>query len=123
MSKPSNYLRVIPRDLFNEGNLLKCYGQLYLNLEREGLENALFHDDDTGPFQVEQSSDDGSLSLRNVTLMLRGMPVRLRRPLNARSAYPLWASMTEDGEEVAVFNDDGTFTDDMQFLLLAGAVA
>ncbi len=27
------YARVIPRDLFNEANLLKCFGNLYLRLE------------------------------------------------------------------------------------------
>ena len=32
-----SYPRVIPRDLFNEASLLKCYGQVYLKLEELGL--------------------------------------------------------------------------------------
>ena len=27
------YTRVIPRDLFNEGDLLKCYGRLWILLD------------------------------------------------------------------------------------------
>lgn len=30
------YLRVIPRDLFNEAKLLKCLGKLYLEAEKSG---------------------------------------------------------------------------------------
>jgi len=32
-----SYTRVIPRDLFNEANLLKCYGQIYIEVERMSL--------------------------------------------------------------------------------------
>lgn len=31
--KLSNYERVVPRDLFNEANLLKCIGKLVLEIE------------------------------------------------------------------------------------------
>lgn len=106
-----SYMRVIPRDLFNEGSLLKCYGQLYLNLERMGMEGCLMHTADDGPFRVKQWQDDGSISLQNVILVVRGHQVHLRRPLNARSQYPLWATVVGD-HEMQVFNSDGSFADE-----------
>lgn len=112
-----SYLRVIPRDLFNEGNLLKCYGQLYLELEKLRMEDCLGHHGQDGPFRVKQWADDGSLSLQNVILVVRGQQVHLSRPLNSRSPYPLWA-IKPDGNELQVFNVDGTFTEEMREFLL-----
>lgn len=111
-----SYLRVIPRDLFNEANLLKCYGQLYLNLDRLGLQECLEHHADDGPFRIKQWEEDGSLSVQNVILNLHGRQVRLYRPLNAMSPYPLWAIIGE--RELQVFNTDGTFTDEMEELIV-----
>ena len=36
----------------------------------------------------------------------------LSRPLNARSPFPLYMIL-EDDEEIQVFNDDGSFTEEM----------
>lgn len=120
LSGRATYQRVIPRDLFNEGNLLKCYGQLYLRLESMNAAHVeLWHDG--GPFHVMQDESDGSLRLLNVHLLVRGVPHRLRRPLNSRSPYPLWLlvpGLTDD--EISVFNDDGTFTDEMVAFLQRG---
>lgn len=110
-----SYRRVIPRDLFNEGNLLKCYGQLYLNLEKLRLEECLEHHADTDQFRIRQNEEDGSLTIQNVILVVRGRQVKLSRPLNARSPYPLWAIVEDD--ELQVFNTDGTFTDEMREFL------
>ena len=50
------YNRVIPRDLFNEANLLKCMGQLYLCLEAANLKYVyLEHDGDA--FQAHSRLD------------------------------------------------------------------
>ena len=111
-----SYIRVIPRDLFNEANLLKCYGQLYINLERLGLEDCLVHDEDDAPFAVYQSQDDGSTTIANVTLVVNGAEVYLRRPLNSRAAYPLRAQIDDD-TDIAVFTDAGEFSADMLVLL------
>lgn len=113
----SHYLRVIPRDLFNEGNLLKCYGQIYLNLERLNVDAQLLDDgslDDGSPFRITQDLD-GNLTVLNVYLRVRGTRMPLRRPLNARSPYPLYMGFERYGEEdeLAVFNDDGTFSKEM----------
>lgn len=110
------YLRVIPRDLFNEANLLKCYGQLYLNLERLGLEDCLVHKNAGDLFHVVQFEGDGSISLANVTLVINHITYALSRPLNSREPYPLYLVPPQD-DEIPVFNQDGTFTHEMhQFL-------
>lgn len=106
------YKRVIPRDLFNEGNLLKCYGQLYIELEKLGMENNLLYDNATGAFCTYQFSEDGSLTLLNVALVAHGSTVKLVRPLNSRQPYPLWAYPNEE-REIQVFDDSGRFTPDM----------
>jgi len=106
-----SYRRVIPRDLFNEANLLKCYGQLYLNLETAGLSAVeLVHDDRA--FEVQQDDSSGGIYLANVVLRVRGQACRLHRPLNSREAWPLYLT-DENDEEIAVFADDGTFTVEM----------
>jgi hypothetical protein len=112
-----SYLRIIPRDLFNEANLLKCYGQLYLNLDNLGLSDRLEHDMDDEYFQVYQNRDSGALTIDNVTLRVT-LPdsedeARFYRPLNSRKPYPLYLSHWSIEDDIAVFNDDGTFTAEM----------
>lgn len=107
-----SYSRVIPRDLFNEANLLKCYGQIFINLETSGLSHVeLVHDDNT--FDVEQDESDGSLFIANVVLKVHGKPQKLRRPMNSREPWPLILVDLEDEVDIPVFNDDGSFTEDL----------
>lgn len=107
------YRRVIPRDLFNEANLLKCYGQMWLNLERLNLPGAVLEqDDDGGPFHVVQHEESGATTLGNVYFWVNGAEFALHRPLNSRASFPLYLT-TEEGDELGVFNDDGTFSADM----------
>lgn len=107
------YRRVIPRDFFNEANLLKCYGQMWLNLERLNLRDvALEQDEDGGPFQVVQDDDSGATRLGNVYFVVVGAQFALHRPLNSREPFPLYLT-TSEGDELGVFNDDGTFSADM----------
>ena len=106
------YSRVIPRDLFNEANLLKCYGQLYLKLEQLNLPNVeLEHERENECFEVVQDQQDGSLWIANVLLRVRGLTFILFRPLNSREPWPLYLLL--DGEEIAVFTDSGEFTPEM----------
>jgi hypothetical protein len=109
-----SYRRVIPRDLFNEGNLLKCYGQLYLNLERLGLHGWLRHDGSA--FEIVMDESSGSLHVANVTFGVGDAVWNLERPLNARGAYPLYLS-SGDSDEIEVFNEDGSFTEAMAHFL------
>lgn len=105
------YQRVIPRDLFNESNLLKCMGRIYILLETTDCSNVeLTHDDEA--FDIEQNQYTGGIYVRNVRLMVRGKHVHLERPLNSRGAWPLYATM-EDDDEISVFDDDGNFTQEM----------
>lgn len=110
-----SYIRVIPRDLFNEGNLLKCYGQIYINLERLNIAGIrLVHDGDA--FDIRQDEGDGGLTITNVHFMVGTTRLNLRRTMNSREPYPLMVIGAED-EETPVFNDDGTFSSEFMFLL------
>jgi hypothetical protein len=107
-----SYQRVIPRDLFNEANLLKCYGQLYLQLERLNIPGVeLVHDGEM--FDIDQDPVDGSLFFENVRLWVHDEPQILFRQLNSREPWPLYIDGTEAPEPFAVFNDDGTLSEEM----------
>ena len=99
------YERVIPRDLFNESKLLKCMGRLVL-LVHDGAVPGLDLWHDGGPFNIVQDENDGSISVSNVHLS--GM--RLHTPVNCREPWPL-VLVTDDWEEIAVFEDDGQLTE------------
>lgn len=102
------YERVIPRDLFNEANLLKCLGTLYIRLEMLNIPNVeLYHDGKA--FDVIQSEDSGSLHLRNVQLIVNDHEAFLWRPLNSRGAWPLYLT-TEEEEEIEVFDEEGALS-------------
>jgi hypothetical protein len=115
-----SYNRVIPRDLFNEANLLKCYGQLYLKLEELNIPGVLLEHSGEA-FDVWQNPDDGSTTVVNIELMKGGdgdtRMIGLYRPMNSREPWPLYAML--DYEEVAVFNDDGSLTGEFITLLKA----
>jgi hypothetical protein len=108
-----NYIRVLPRDLFNEANLLKCLGQLWIAID--GLDGAGFLVDDVSRFEIEQDQNDGSLYVANLLFALRARLVHLSRPLNSRAPWPLYLAIPEDPDfdVIAVFNDDGSLSDDM----------
>ena len=109
------YRRVIPRDLFNEANLLKCYGQLWLQLDQLRGHKAALGEGDGGPFEVVQDSADGSITIWSLPLIVDGHRIRLYRPLNSREPWPLYAE-TLDGEEIPVVAADGLL--DAGFLAL-----
>lgn len=104
------YHRVIPRDLFNEANLLKCLAHLWICFERSNVE-AVYVSHDGGPFQVEQDPSDGSIEAINVRYYIRDQALDLCRPLNSREPWPLQRRM-DDGSAVPVFNEDGELSDD-----------
>jgi hypothetical protein len=115
------YRRTIPRDLFNEADLLKCYGRLYMALENvRGHHAKLESYDGGGPFLIEQNGADGSISVANVVLTVAREQVLLYRPLNSRSAWPLWVSteslLPTPGavvEDFKVFDVAGNLSNDM----------
>lgn len=102
---------VIPRDLFNEANLLKCYGRIYLNLETADQPDVeLEHDGEA--FDVQEDFGSGGLFLANVKLKVRGSTCHLFRPLNSREDWPLYF-LDDIEEEIAVFAKDGSFSSEM----------
>lgn len=111
----SSYLRVLPRDLFNESSLLKCIGRLWILTENLD-HSAKFHDEDMPAFEIEQSQDDGSIFVGNLTFSISGAIHRLYRPLNSRQAWPLYAQNMDDdnAESIPVFREDGELSDEMR---------
>jgi hypothetical protein len=110
-----SYTRVIPRDLFNEAKLLKCLGQLVL-LKHDGKLPAsleIEHDDsDVRGFDIMQDESDGGLECANLTISINSEVCRCYCPYNCKSAYPLQCQM--EHETLAVFNDNGTLSDDFR---------
>jgi hypothetical protein len=107
-----SYQRVIPRDLFNEGNLLKCYGKLWLLLEP--FRQVRF-DDDGQPFEIDQDVD-GNLTVMNVQLFINERLAHLYRPLNSRQPWPLYVSRW-NMDPLPVFTDEGDLSPEMLKLL------
>ena len=111
-----SYHRVIPRDFFNEANLLKCYGQLWLALDHlHGDAQLVYvpdeeHDRPEG-FDITQDPADGSLSLGNVQFWVRGRIIPLMRPCNSRDPFSLYAYPSD--EPISVFTAQGELTPEL----------
>jgi hypothetical protein len=112
-----SYMRVIPRDLFNEANLLKCYGQLVLQLEL-GTHRATLSDESMGDAEAFdiQADIDGRTTVANLPLVIGDVEWQLWRPLNSRELWPLYAE-SADGESVPVFTDGGNLSVEFQALI------
>jgi len=115
-----SYVRVIPRDFFNEAKLLKCHGKLSLGILDcvDGVNLCLEEEYDTESFEIDMSIC-GSLYVTNYSLhTANGMQVNLSTPVNSRSNWPLqFTTRYRNGD---VFNDDGTFSH--EFLKEVGAL-
>lgn len=108
------YCRVIPRDLFNEANLLKCLGRFWIETERYQPQWVRIEFDNE-PFDVRLDEDDGSLSVANISISINGTDYRAKRPLNSREDWPLY--LTTDDDCIAVFTDDGSLSPEMLALI------
>ncbi len=100
--------RVLPRDAFNDANLLKCIGQLTMLIE-DGKLN-LKYTYDGKPFDIEQDPSSGSTFVRNISFFLPdGTAIRHSRNLNSRELWPLVLRI-EDGPregEYYAFTEQG----------------
>lgn len=112
------YRRVLPRDLFNEANLLKCYGQLWL--KTDGMRGTGFREEDVAEFEIVQDGNSGALTVANLTFVVRGWVCPLSRPLNSRRPWPLYLT-APDGDEIDIFDDGGDLTAQMQQFLAGSA--
>lgn len=107
----ASYIRVLPRDLFNEANLLKCYGRLWIALENRRYHGARFITEDAERFEIEQDPHSGAIYVANVAFEVHGRECTLSRPLNSRREWPLYCE-AEGGDALAVFDDDGQLSDE-----------
>jgi hypothetical protein len=112
-----SYRRIIPRDLFNEANLLKCLGALYILLQWR-IDGAGFDVEDVDRFDVEQNEADGSIYVANLPFSIGGTFYHLFRPLNSREPWPLYMTSADgsDFDVVSVFEKDGSLSE--RFLAL-----
>lgn len=111
----ATYYRIIPRDLFNEANLLKCLGHLWIETERfQPGKVTMEHDGEA--FEVWQNGDDGTTRVANIAITINGKPYDAFRPLNSRRTWPLYLIGTDD-HPIEVFQDDGTLTRELLALI------
>ena len=88
-----SYVRVIPRDLFNEAKLLKCLGQLSL-IMHDGIYGVtdllnLNDENDMDGFLIDQDMD-GSLYCASLHLYDNyNTSIHLSTPLNSKLPYPM----------------------------------
>lgn len=110
-----SYERVIPRDLFNDANLLKCVGKVCLLIHDNMLELEFEHDG--REFDIEQN-EDGDTYVQNLRFQnLDGGLVYLYRPLNARASWPLLSDFDDDNCRINVFDDNGNISDEFNAML------
>lgn len=115
----TSYTRVIPRDLFNEGDLLNLYGRLVILLGKTNGHDAAFGQDQVPSFDIIQDESSGSLTIANLVFTVRGERCRLTRPLNSLRKWSLWLTPWNDpdSEEIAVFDDQGNLSPEMLALI------
>lgn len=112
------YLRVLPRDLFNEGNLLKCMGRLWIILDETHGHAAKFETEDCDGFDIVQDPNSGAIYARGVVFTVHKTPLLLTRPLNSRNEWPLYAE--NEDSSVAVFDDAGNLSEEMRAFIGLG---
>lgn len=105
------YTRVIPRDLFNEGDLLKMLGKFWILTESRDTVQLIEVAPRT-PFEIEQDQSDGSISVQNVRVFIKNRRYRLYRPLNSREEWSLWITRLTDQPGGSEFEDFEVFDTD-----------
>ena len=108
-----SYKRVIPRDLFNEANLLKCLGRVALLIEDgkapKGMR--LHHTNPDGGFEIDQSPGSGDIYCSNLTIVTRTGRAHIWRGLNSRDEWPIFVA-TDDDEAIEILDKTGNFTEE-----------
>lgn len=117
------YRRVTPRDLFNESKLLKCLGQISLNiLDGKLLKYQVDEElvDGQNGFNIDQD-ENGNIFCSNYTVFCQlgvegRVPLKLYTGLNSRMNYPLICE-TMYGDTIYVFHDNGGLTHEFKTYL------
>lgn len=99
------YSRVIPRDLFNESNLLFLLGKLVCHIEdrRDSLPWRIEYDGKA--FDICQDENDGSINCFNISFFIGDYELIVSRPLNCREKWTLIGLYK--GEEYYIFDSNG----------------
>jgi hypothetical protein len=105
----NGYLRVIPRDLFNEAKLLRGLGKIALMIHDNNLPYVTCnHEDERAGFKIVQNPSDGSISVSNLHFFdNNGTPIYFYHPLNSKERETLM--MDYQDETYFCFSDDGKF--------------
>jgi len=107
-----NYLRVIPRDFFNESKLLKGLGRLSLlelNGNRYNIKIRLERDEQS-PFTIKQNPFTGNLYDASTLVYINDKIVSVSQQYNCKASYGLiWEN--NDSSDF-VFKDNGEFTEE-----------
>lgn len=117
------YLRVIPRDLFNESKLLKCLGKLALSIHEGCIPDLTLEHctEESEGFVIDQNPSDGTLFCANLELTYKGNVIHVATKYNCKDNYPLIFEMEINGDyfDGYVFDDNGKFTKEFQDMLKA----
>lgn len=110
-------IRVAPRDLFNDGNLLTNYGHLFIALEKHRLDDCMRHFNEEEPFDICQDMD-GNTYIRNISIVSRdGREIEIFRTVNSRLKYSLcFTSKDEEIESLFIEKDNGECDLNKKFL-------
>lgn len=105
----TQYMRVLPRDLFNESKLLKCFGLLTVRIHDSMAPQGLEFEHDGSPFEIALT-DDGSLTITNILLTLNGQSLLFKTTYNSKNNFPFF--LEHDYCEYLVFDEQGAFTEE-----------
>lgn len=107
----TQYIRVIPRDLFNESKLLKCIGRLTLLIHDGFIVGDMTFEHDDTPFKIGLT-DDGFLSIKNIIFKIHGTVVFFKCLYNSENRYSLFCEY--EYCDYLVFDEEGQYTDEFK---------
>lgn len=99
------YIRVIPRDFFNESKLLKCLGKLELCIHDNSTNDLPLVSIFDGERFIIELSDYGFLYCLNYKVFVNDIEIYLYTPYNNRDNYPLYGDYKENTYKV--FDESG----------------
>jgi hypothetical protein len=106
----TNYRRIIPRDLFNEANLLKCVGRLILLIQEDQIPLPIIYNEDCSEGFKIRMLPCGDLTISNIEFFINKEQVIFKTTYNAKGNYPLFCEW--DDCEFLVFDEQGQFTEE-----------
>jgi len=108
-----SYIRVAPRDLFNEANFMKCIAQISLLLHDSPIKDVKLWLDiwETNGVRFVQTID-GELFEATIRLRIKNNSYILFRPLNSRETYPVYIIDDATYEQYTILTNAGTFSEE-----------